>query len=244
MSYEEIGKEAVKHGYDGGGIWVKPNDEVYWRCDYKAAKPIAGSWPHFHRPETEGAALAWILEKYNEKHKTNYEVCYIDFRINRLALRLEKKDCVCVLIEGPDTKPEAILAAIKSLNLCKKDNSSMALNKRLLGVGFRRGGCAWIDTGNGRREILDIGSDVSTLNIYHCWTPEGSHPSTIGVATAWLRSFSKIGETLHFWKGEHITKWRASWCNISDHYAENLFDSELEALVEFAEWAKEEGLLR
>ena len=230
MNYEEIGKEAVKHGYDGGGIWYSDTGGNFWR--FPRMGILKNNYPDFSYPETEGAALAWIAEK--KKFPNCYAVQY-----HKLwTIIVENEDGSIVSLCVGTSKVEVILAAIKSLKLGKKDNSPMGLNKRLLEVGFRNGQCCW---------WIDYGSILVTVDgnyifeeriTKYGWVPEGSHPSTIGVATAWLRSFPKIGETLHFWKS--AGKWRiaSEW-----PLGEEGYDSELEALVEFAEWAKEEGLL-
>ena len=238
MNYEEIGKRAVELGYDGCGIWaclglLKAGRA--WKRPNQTDEACEWLWPDFSCPETEGAALAWIAEK------TRASRCYICRNgFERFVLKCEDQDGDFVrdwIVSNSAAK--VILEAIKSLNLGKKDNSPMGLNKRLLEVGFMQGGCYWVH-----------GIGVSFMHEHSCTVPDaledgrlrypdGSHPSTIGVATAWLRSFPRIGDTLHFYKslGE---KWVPS-CNGFERLNKT-FASELEALVEFAEWAKEEGL--
>lgn len=257
MDYEQIGKEAVKAGYDGGGIWQKRflggirrawkndgSEENADKLDIFNPPGCKGWWPDFSYPETEGAAQAWIAEKYNKDN------CYI------LVYPVSNSIECHVIIGFPEnalskivgkgvSKAEAILAAIKSLGLGKKDNSPMGLNKRLLEVGFREKGCRWVrynelDSCLVSYPLSDFlpnkrydDASLAQIKLF----PDGSHPSTIGVATAWLRSFAKIGESLYFFKSA-CGKWFArGW------EAFKGFDSELEALVEFAEWAKEQGLM-
>lgn len=116
-------------------------------------------------------------------------------------------------------------------------DSPMGLNKRLLDVGFRKGGCEWFING-----VFGFPTDYDiAINARFEIYPHGHHPSTIGVATAWLRSFEKIGDTLCFWKQQGFPKlWIAT---INGEHPIKGCDSELEALVEFAEWAKKEGLM-
>jgi len=227
MNYEEIGKEAVKAGYDGGGIWavLSPAGKIakLWKNDPLCCEPL---WPDFSYPETEGAALAWIAEKVGEKN------CFVT---------LEGGAWFCIAGKtafGGIDKANAILDAIKSLNLGKKDNSPTGLNKRLLEVGFKEHTCLW-----GRGEDENFPNRVGDIKLLlrNGYIPIGSHPSTIGVATAWIRSFEKIGDTLHFWYNSQTGTWSIGGQTL--YPTHDGFSSELEALVEFAEWAKEEGLM-
>ncbi len=186
--------------------------------------------------------MAWILEKYNAINKKNYTVCYVDFCVGRLALRLESATCVFGLVEKAPSKAEAILAAIKFLGLGKKDNIPMGLNKRLLEVGFRKGDCSWVCSFNRVRSAFVGDTELPVaINQGVALCPNGAHPSTIGVATAWLRSFPKIGESLHFWKNSQTGTWNIGGQTL--YPTHDGFSSELEALVEFAEWAQKEGLM-
>ena len=236
MNYEEIGKEAAKAGYDGGGIWdVKaalPGTARRWR-NLKDDNEYIYLWPDFSYPETEGAALAWIAEKARFECAV-YHVARNEFQI--LGIRPGRNDEPWLTLSGSfSTRVECILHAIKSLNLGKKDNSLMGLNKRLLEVGFRLGRCQWYKDGCG----LNVNCDhMSDCDIEKKWLPAGSHPSTIGVATAWLRSFPKIGDSFYVYYNPHRMCWKYCYHHTDP---DPIFDSELEALVEFAEWAREEG---
>jgi len=238
MNYEEIGKQAVKDGYDGGGIWavLSPARKIarLWKNDPLCCEPL---WPDFSYPETKGAALAWIAEKARFECAV-YHVARNEFQI--LGIRHGRNDEPWLTLSGSfSTRVECILHAIKSLNLGKKDNSPMGLNKKLLAVGFRTGGCEWmIDGVFGFPTNYDI--ELAIRRGFET-LPHGHHPSTIGVATAWIRSFEKIGDTLHFWYNSQTGTWSIGGQTL--YPTHDGFSSELEALVEFAEWAKEEGLL-
>lgn len=252
MDWEEIGKRAVELGYDGGGIWRNCNGLTIWGASPKTMVET-GCWPDFSYPETEGAALAWIADK----RKSADAVLEFDHGWYVIRLIGMSEGVVCdngfIRMVSDKTKAEAILAAIQSLGLRKKDvapkkdNSPMGLNKRLLEVGFRSGGCVWY-TNRDSSIIVSDAIIIATIESGCVLFPDGSHPSTIGVATSWLRGFPKIGETLHFYKYEK--KWYASVD--LDETDERLLESfnrhldaeetELESLVEFAEWAREEGL--
>lgn len=241
MNYEELGKRAVELGYDGGGIWSKNNGllprQSIW-FDPSTLHSKAGYWPDFSYPETEGAALAWIAEKIDSGF------------VYMAAPENEGWRVACGRTKNPSyigswssVREEALLSAIKSLGLGKKDNSPTGLNKRLLDVGFRDGGCYWFTT-KGHSALMEpfagIGNAVKNKRLLY---PDGSHPSTIGVATAWLRSFEKIGPTVCFYCTKECI-WYADFFHTSKPaWDERQFSSELEALVEFAEWAKEAGLM-
>lgn len=235
MNHEEIGKQAVELGYDGCGIWAclgLLKEGRAWKRPNQTDEACEWLWPDFSYPETEGAALAWIAEK------TRASRCYIcRDGFERFVLRFEDRagDFVRDWIVS-NSAAKVILEAIKSLNLGKKDNSPMGLNKRLLEVGFMRGECVW-----GHKECSRyLAYHVDRLMIEEGHFPVGSHPSTIGVATAWLRSFEKIGDSFHvYWRNK---QWFAC-LNGDTMLLDAGHDSELEALVEFAEWAKEEGLM-
>jgi hypothetical protein len=237
MNYEQIGKEAVAAGYDGGGIWKAHDFNTKWFAPTGCMQlKNGGWWPDFSYAETEGAALEWIADK----KKAN--IVFVDYHNNNYVVNARIAG-LCYILGVSSQRAASVLSAIKSLGLGKKDNSPTGLNKRLLEVGFRRGGCRWIDTGNGVRELFE--HDVNDLSVYFCWLPDGSHPSTIGVATAWLRGFEKVGEKLHFCKSIG-GNWIAAHENVvwqGDYEKIPECSSELEALVEFAEWAKEAGLL-
>lgn len=230
MNYEEIGKRAVELGYDGGGIWSNFNGWSYWVSQDLMRQE--GFYPDFSYPETEGAALAWIAEKKGAKH--------IFLGYSELGKVFFVSNGLGPIINGRyESGVEAILESIELLGLRKKDNSPMGLNKRLLEVGFRSGGCVWY-TNMDSSIIVSDAIIIAAMKSGCVLFPDGSHPSTIGVATAWLRSFEKIGERFHIWKWGAF--WRCACDNGQPNYT-NGYGSELEALVEFAEWAKAEGLL-
>lgn len=247
MNYEEIGKRAVELGYDGGGIWSNSRNLVAEWVHSKVCKKNrieAGCWPDFSYPETEGAALAWILDKLTEIRKETWPNIRIHLHISGYIVMVESTVQFEYRSRYFPTKVEAILNAIESLGLRKKDNRPMGLNKRLLEVGFRSGGCVWY-TNRDSSIIVSDAMIIAAMESGCVLFPDGSHPSTIGVATAWLRSFPKIGNTFHIVFVEKKEKWLPHiW---GDFFGESAlstgFDTEIEALVEFAEWAKEQGLM-
>ena len=120
----------------------------------------------------------------------------------------------------------------------KKDDSARGLSLRLMAIGFIAGDCQWIL--NGVICSPSIG-EINMARLLGCdIEPNGHHPSTIGVATHWLRSFPKIGNSFSVVFIIDLNRWLPCLFGNPIDYG---YDSELEALVEFAEWAKEEGLM-